>query len=346
VIAVPLIALYPLLSGGAPVGRVLLHYIVPVVALALVAAAAFQAGGDFLYWFNLGQPPHDPRLRLSIDLARAVAAEWRFWLIVVVGLYLGWRRPAVGPARSALLCLILVAAVPLVTLQTSGLPEQTRMQGVPLILLLLYRLAAESAVVSRVWERLFQGARFRLLAGRPDRVAKALLVLLLLAYVPPAALMVSVAVNASVAFGFPTGAGIAEANRRLLDGSYAGVLMRKAAARDLGPIRGLIAERGGDFVNLSELTFLYADFRVAPPKGLPLWFDYGISFFEAEMALLTAGIVARAPAVILLQDAHSHADPAVHKRLASYYLAHGYALAFRAEAPRADRPILVLTRNP
>ena len=55
--------------------------------------------------------------------------------------------------------------------------------------------------------------------------------------------------------------------------------------------------------------------------------------------------MASAPQIILLQDAHDHDDGAIHARLRDYYLAHGYALAFRAEAPRADAPILVLVRK-
>ncbi len=102
----------------------------------------------------------------------------------------------------------------------------------------------------------------------------------------------------------------------------------------------------GDFINLSELGFLYADFATPPPTGLPLWLDEGISFFDVQVPLLTSGIVDRKPRVILLQDAFDHVDPTLHDRIAAYYARHGYTKLFSAEALRRDRKTDVFVRQP
>ncbi len=345
-VAVPLIALYLALSGGMAPTRVATCYVLPCVLLSLALAGIFEAGGDFLYWFNLGQSPHSARLVLSFDLVWAVVGQWRFWLILGAIVYLAVRRPAKGERRSTVLCLILVAAVPLVILQSSGLSEQTRMQGVPLLLLLIFRLARDSETLAAWRRRLGADWGLRTLSARAGLFARILLLLFLAKLVPPLALFVSLDVNVATLAGREGFSGVAKGLVRMEEGSYRGILVSRPAHDDLVRIRSLLNRHQGDFINLSELGFLYADFATPPPTGLPLWLDEGISFFDVQVPLLTSGIVDREPRVILLQDAFDHADPTLHDRIGAYYARHGYSKLFSAEAPRRDRKIDVFVRQP
>ncbi len=338
-LSVPLLALYLWLSGMASWRQVGLSYLVPVAVLLALVAAIFQTQGDFLYWFNYGQAPHHSRLALTPAFVAHVAADWRFWLSIAALVVVVLSRAPPGRQRSSLLALVLIAGVPIIVVQTSGLSEQTRLQGIPLLAVLLYRLAMECEGLVRWRER-------RALPRRAlERLAKAAAVLALLVFVPPIALLVSIDVNLAQHFSRPSLSGVGNGDARIREGAYRGVLVRQAAARDLVRIRELVRARGGSFIALTSYGFIYADFDQAPPTRLPLWFDHGISFFDAQITDLTEGVVARRAEVLLVQDAHDHFDRSMHDRVVEYFLGHGYERVMRAEAPRTDRPIEVLARK-
>ncbi len=338
-VTVPLVALYLWLSGLADARMVLLAYLAPLAMLLLATAALFQLQGDFLYWFHHGQAPHQSRLPAPGDLIGAIVWDWRFWIALGAIAALLWRRGPADRTRSGLLSVLFLAVPPLVLAQTSGLEEQTRLQGIPLLLLVLYRLATTSERLAELGKR--SGIRRRTLT----HLAKTALVGALLVLVTPVALLVSLDVNLAHHLGRPSLSGVGDGDVRIDEGAYRGVLLREAAARDLSRIRALIRERGARIVNLSSYAFIYADFDLPPPRDLPLWFDHGITFFDAQLPALTEGLVARKPEVLLLQDAHNHHDREVHGRLRDYFLAHGYERVMRAASPRADRPIDVLVRK-
>jgi hypothetical protein len=183
----------------------------------------------------------------------------------------------------------------------------------------------------------------------PGAALRVVMVLGLLFGAPIASVVKSVRVNLALAQGAEPATlarlGIGDAVR-LGVGNEKGVLMHRQARDDLARIRETIAAGDRNFVNLSELSFLYQDFDQPPPEGLPLWFDHGISFQDAHIGLLTDGVVARGPEVILLQDAHDHGDRELHGKLSTYYREHGYRIAFEVRAPRrAERPITVFVRR-
>ena len=160
---------------------------------------------------------HSARLALSFDLVWAVVGQWRFWLILGAIVYLAVRRPAKGERRSTVLCLILVAAVPLVILQSSGLSEQTRMQGVPL--LLLFRLARDSEILAGWRRRLGADWGLGTLSARAGLFARILPLLFLAKLVPPLALLASLDVNAATIAGREGFSGVAKGLVRMEEGS-------------------------------------------------------------------------------------------------------------------------------
>jgi hypothetical protein len=68
------------------------------------------------------------------------------------------------------------------------------------------------------------------------------------------------------------------------------------------------------FLNMSELTPLYAVFESQPPEGLPLWFHSRVSFFPPEQARVEQGIRESRYDLIALQAAHETWGP-IYQRI-------------------------------
>jgi len=346
-IMVPMIAAYAIASGKARTSRVMGFYVAPFLAMLALTILALQSNGDFMYWFNFGQAPHESRLELSRGLVLELLSDWRFFIIVAAAALLALVWSSRPRLKSVLLCLIVVTIVPLITTVTSGLAQQARLQSVPLIVfLLLLTVLGSERTEPRVLDR--WAAKRLSIDTRIVRFLVCLLFfLVLLVLVRPSYVVASAMTNAIVAgrdYGIAPLTKLAELNGvdrrvRIEKGAYRGMLAEREVSADLERIRGIISANDRSFINMSELTFLYADFSVEPPVGFPLWFDHGISFFDAQYPFLTTELVARAPRVILLQDAHNHKDEGLQARLRDYYEANGYEMAFSARAPRPDRNI-------
>jgi hypothetical protein len=64
------------------------------------------------------------------------------------------------------------------------------------------------------------------------------------------------------------------------------------------------ARNGLKVLNLTELTPIYAELGVEPPKGLPLWFHTNVSLFPREIETLENMLADNAFDVILIQGTH------------------------------------------
>jgi len=61
-------------------------------------------------------------------------------------------------------------------------------------------------------------------------------------------------------------------------GCYRGVIHEKKYFDDLKKIRKYIQENNQDFVVMGSYAFLYCDYKIPPPEGLPLWLHEGLTF--------------------------------------------------------------------
>ncbi len=80
-------------------------------------------------------------------------------------------------------------------------------------------------------------------------------------------------------------------------------------------------------LNISELSFLYQDLGVIPPKGVPLWFDDHATFFGPQQTQLAKDIGRQRYAIIILQETHSSISQYVRPALQTNYVLRGVGLA-------------------
>lgn len=315
-------------------------YVLPVVFLFFLIAWAYESAGQFFYWFNLGQLPHTGRLHHFLKIRNLFHSliSWKFLGL----LFCGWNLfrtdlPRNFKARYFILAMLL--AVPWITGKTSGLVLYTVWQGFPVLLFLVYELVQQA---HPAWVQRYQ-----------KLVYFVLFYVVLIGLKPVAQSVKYLGTNLATfsrTQSSPWGLWFQKRYKlqdyaRIKEGSYQHSLLRKDAKHALQKIRGVIQAHGGNFINLTEYTFLYADFKQIPPAGFPLWFDNGVTLFELQKQWLGPEIIRRQPQVLLLQNTYDRPQNGLVQSLLPYVLAHGYEQAFIAPAAVKDREIWVLTRK-
>ena len=88
---------------------------------------------------------------------------------------------------------------------------------------------------------------------------------------------------------------------RIVEGSYKGLSFSPLLLSDLNKIRSILNNQK-DFLNITGYQFLYTDYNIEPPKPMPLWFDYGITFRKNGVSLLVEYIRRESPKIILINE--------------------------------------------
>lgn len=310
-------------------------YILPAFALTAVIAACFQSMGNFLYWFNYGQKPSISRLSLLLN--RSLLFTVPFWaLLLCVLVYFKWHLTKAQEKR--LFLLVILIFVPFITSYTSGNPDQTRVQGLPIILYLIQDLV-QTPLARRVKY-----------PGKIIWAAHLAAVLILIQPLP--VLGKYILGNFFVGQDAKQPAFIRSLLSRydylnhvkIAEGAYKGCVIHKGYNFFLEQIKDVLGKTGGSFYNMTEYQFLYTDFKAAPPKQVPLWLDHGISYFTPDLPYVRDTILARRDRVILLQDPHTNELRQIKFYLFTQFSQNGYKHLFTALAP-AIAKIEVLVRD-
>lgn len=315
-------------------------YLGGVVLLSVLVIAGYQSVGNFLYWFDYGQHGHVSKLNFFLESRPYI--HWQFFSLVALGASLFLRRISVPIKKRLFLCCVLIG-VPFITRYTSGCWKQTRLEGIPVILYLIYDVLETG---------LFHGKSF---GDRYRRWMRWVVVAAAIVWINPFDLTGRYLAGAVLtqpqfdrsqwAMEFKNDYGL-YGYRQVGEGSYKQCLMIEEDLAGLRQIRKTLAEYPGRFFNMSEYSFLYVDFKVVPPAGLPLWFHHGTSFYDSDIRLLRDYVMMARPQVIVLQDAHTHQMRSLKVHLYNYYLKHGYQKLYHVLAPANFRiDVLALSQT-
>ncbi len=315
--------------------RATLYYALPGLGILLLLVLLFQSQGDFLYWFNYGQR-HIAKHEKSFSDLKNVFFNWRFLALIAAGAFYFKVKPE-KEAQKLFFLLALLLLVPFITFFSSGVPEQTQVQAIPILLYL----------AGEILNKRFPDLQLRF--QKYLRISYVLIATLSLNLLPLTAqyILGNFFVGNDAAqppliqkalrhFGY-------SGHTKIKTGAYRNCVIHRGYLFYLDGIREVLQKAKGDFFNMSEYTFLYTDFNVDPPRGFPLWFHHGTSYFDNEFLLLKEPLLARAPQVILLQDVHTNQRRQIKFELYYFYAQRGYRKLLTAQAP-AVRRIEVLVR--
>lgn len=311
------LSLFFFLWGGSGWRKVTGCYVLPVLLGCALVPGIWTSYANFYHLFNLGFPPHLSRFSRLLTLPLQYFLQYQLYLAALFAFVLMKRGLPPDLRKRCYLALVL-SVIPLVIFKTSGLPNQTLSQFVPVLLFFIYEL------VRRTWR--WNGERFESLSF----VVTALLI----------AITILRPLNLIGALR-DTGQ---EGYTRIAEGSFKGCPLRDTSYSGLLEIRRILRANGGSFLNFSEYQFLYADLNVEPPRGFPLWFHPDITIFPADVPAFREKALALRPKIILFQRVHG--EPEFYRSELAFFLAHRYQVIFRTIGPSHNRPIEVLQLQP
>jgi hypothetical protein len=267
-------------------------------SLVIVAAAAIIPflPHDFLYWFNLGQPPHDSRVTLFklMDVFFGEAVWEKVYLAAIaMALIAGWTlimEHLKSDWRSLVMLFISIAMIgqAITTRATSPLPTDHmtyfHVFGIAGILVLLPALGFSS---------------------RPRAAIPSLLIVILVfsaGYWKYISGVLPLTSNASAT----------SENQRTLSRPWIGTTVKgfervRMPAETVRGMERLIARSESSakplhVLNMSELTPLALSMNYIPPTSQPLWYHLNIGIFDKEVDEFCRRISAHAYDIVLFED--------------------------------------------
>ncbi len=286
----------------------------------------YQSHSNFWYWFDHGQRKDKQLLQVLTD-GHFFSQGLFFCLIYLAALQFVKVIPK--RARRIFFLLALLFGIPSITQLTSGCPWQTKLEGVPIILYLVYELLAP----------LFANqnrSKFFLKLLKPSLIVLAVL------WLNPFFLMGRYFTGSFLthsAFDHDDWAQDMKAKYGLSGfvpieaGSYKNCLIKMKHIDGLRQIKKIHNFFPGNIFNMSEYAFLYADFGLEPPKGLPLWFHQGFSYSTQEIPLIETHVAKARPAMIIFQDPHTNKIRVLDMYYWHRFLKQGYVPLFKTAAP-------------
>jgi hypothetical protein len=245
---------------------------------------------EFLYWFNYGQNPHHPR---SIHLRSLTQNSYGMINLIAIILCFKYKR-------FNLLIAALIIFNASLTRQTSGLGFTH-----------YYFVLALPIIIYEIYSCKF---RFKLLL-----LSLTLILSLQLMKKPLRDLyyvIESIALHQPEHFFFD----YREISQPLVQFPANLVAFNKESV-PIDTLQGILKIKSfaskltytPRVLNLSELTPIYAELDIHPPKQQPLWYHTNISFFPQEINLLNHSFKNQDYDLILLQGAHEGLSPTYQK---------------------------------
>lgn len=331
----PLIFFYYLYFFRSEYKRVLIFYFLTTISLCLLVAIGFSLFGDFGFWFNYGQIPHENRFMSRFFALKTVINNFSYWqtYLLLVCLYLLMFKKHPNIINRSYFILIMLTIAPLIISATSGQWQQTLLQGVPLVFFLIYNIVNNLFSLKSLYKYKllmnFLIVAFTIVTLKPFYTAASYIG----KNIAASERLQKVSKIKSIFIRSPHFQPFTKM-KRIKEGAYSGVLMGEKPYEDLIKIKNIINENNNNFFNMTEYTFLYSDFDVIPPVNYPLYFRNGMSFFDDQISLITDKLLEKQPKIILLQDAHGHFDANLHNDLMSFYSNHGYRLIDSLESAK------------
>ncbi len=247
---------------------------------------------DFFYWFNYGQEPHHPRSPSFRSLTQN-----SYGLINLIAIFFCWKFKRVNLLIAAL--IIFSASL---TRQTSGLgfTHYYYVLALPIVLYEIYLCPWKYKFIALLLALVFSVQ----LLKKPLRDTYFVMESMVLHQ--PEHFFFDYRENSQPLMKFP--ADFVALNQESVP---------QETIEGIQAIKAYVAQFNGTpkVLNLSELTPIYAELKVAPPKHLPLWFHTNFSLFPREIEQLNQSFENADYDVIILQGAHEGLTPTYQKFL-------------------------------
>ena len=303
---------------------IILFYVLPLIVLIgsiYLIFSNFTTG--FQYWFNLGQYPHSARFSNFFLPAKFlnIITSWKLYisLFFVYKILLNKIKKKDFDSIKLMCLFVIVAVTSLITQVTSGNFRQTLAIGIPVLIFILYLLIKDN---------------IKELIKNHKTIISLIIVIFLLLSVNP----------------FPT-YGLAALNYvdsdlgRIDKGCYSGALLSQTALEGLTTIRKTIEENENSFISFTHYQFLYCDYNVARPKGLPLWFYEGITIFDDNVEDILETTKSFSPKVILLHFRGSPANIALNKKFEDRFYEMGYTKTDTVDTMASSIPLSIFVKE-
>ena len=292
-------------------------FILSVLTIISLIMLVLNSSGDFFHWFNLGQPPHDSMIHA---LFTTQSLSWTLKTtpvyLILFSIFL-WFDKSQQNKKQFVFILFTVNFITLITSITSSSGEKILLEAIPLSLFLILKIFEED---------------LRSLL-KTNKTIVGFICLLSLIYLMP--ITNSILHLVKVTWDSPT-------YTRIAGGSYNGCVLPEPRLALLYKIKSIL-NKHKNFLNISEFNFLYADYNLNPPKPMPLWFHYGISFFDENVPEIENYVKERKPEIILLQEIEP--DPPIYKKLLDSFISLGYKVILMTQEVEDSKPIYVLELN-
>lgn len=288
--------------------KITIYHLIPVLILIIgtfLLLSIFLPG--FSYWFNLGQAPHGSRLSKLLDSNKilTVLSSFHFYFSLLFIYLILFKKIKYKRVIKIMSLFIAFSITHLITNITSGSTRQLSVMCLVVPIFLIALLIKESS------PHLYNKNKF---------ITNSIIIILLLLILNPFATWGLITLNY-----------FDKDISRIDQGCYKGFPMSSVSTEGLKRIREIIEINDNNFVNIGEYSFLYCDYGLTPPKGLPIWFDHGISFFDENIPEIMNIIDDVNPNVILIQDPHGHEDPNLNQKFITEFENRGYVIVDQVE---------------
>ena len=313
-----LIFIYFIINYRKDWKKIIFVYLLLSMILLAGAFLALSTLEGFPYWFNLGQPPHNPNIQKFFDPYKIVfiTSSWHFY-IALLFIFLALFTKINTNNKRIMSLFIVLAITHLISNTLSGSTRQLSVMGLPLLIFFIY-------ILIKSYIKNLQ---------KNHKISMFLILLLILI----------VNVNPIPTYGLITLNYLNPNITHIQEGCLKGMPIEKQHLEGLKELREIIKDK--NFISLTEYNFLYCDYNIKPPTEIPLVFREGIHFYLQDIIPIANKIIEQNQDIILIQNYHGHDHPDTHDKFINLFKEAGYKEIRVIEKTPSVGPIIVLEKE-
>lgn len=298
---------------------ILFLYIIPLSILVVGTYLILSSFTDFAYWFNLGQYPHNSRLSNLKDPLKIleILSSLEFYLSLLFIFFILFKKNNQNKSIMSLFLIISISAI--INRTLTGVTRQVSVITAVILIFFICLIIKEEFI------KLY----------KKNRIITSLILTLILL----------LSINPFPTYGLIAHNYLSGSISHIDKGCYKGAPMLNYDLEKLNEIKRIIEDNNKSFVSISQYSFLYCDYNIEPPKGLPAWFDEGNSFYRVNLDSIINAIINYNPNVILVQEAHNNEDSKFNEELIKIFISKGYKSEKIIEQKTTQKPITILIKN-
>lgn len=313
--------------------------------IIVIAVIPWSHLDNFMYWFNVGQPPHNSRVHnITRDWLRIQKGEIgfiKFLLIAsVVGLVHSWRNRHQESLKAFLLSTVIIG-ISFITYQTSGLYWLTSTFYASMIPLIFQTTPNHFLKHFTLFKNNKTLYRFTL----------GVIIILIIGSIPKINFVKLGIIwsRGNVADFFlnqpdPSENWQSLAEEHDLQTVFGTSYLRAETINGLNRLINLeksnLSQYDCPLLNMTEFTPIFYMLHITPCKNeLPLWYNTGISLFPREIDKIKSMITQKQIGLLLVQNTHE--GPGFYPEFIQWIQTQGYHLEFSFPAANTTAPVYV-----